>query len=227
MYRTMANIKEEGFALVTVMLAMIIMVFLGVAAMNLSSIEIEIAGTEKIYKDTFYQADGGTNLAAEMLEQNVNCPVGFAGNTGTGNADSLVEGLVYVYGVSEASSNVADGLGSRNFAYNLLVDSPTDANRDFSFPANYDAAKNPGGYHPTNNPNAPHTNFTVGGNTVFGTGSSIIMSAGYEGKGKGSASGGAHVNYGIMAQRQGLVNSTATLWMGWRHVVGTETTCEY
>jgi hypothetical protein len=218
--------QARGFALVTVMFAMMIMMFLGAAAMFLSSTEIEIAGVEKIYKDTFYNADGGTNLAAEVLEQNANCGVGFSGNINA-NVDSLIAGTVYVEGGSEASKNVADGLGSRNFVYNLLVTTPSDANRDFSFPVTYDPVANPGGYHPVSNPRALHTNVTVGGDAVYGEGTAISMTAGYEGRGKGAAAGGARVNYGVMAQRRGLLNSNAVLWMGWRHVVGTEGPCIY
>lgn len=167
--RNMIACNAGGFALVTVMFAMMIMMFLGVASMILSSTEIEIASVEKIYKGTFYNADGGTNLAAEILEQNMNCAVGFTGNTNA-NVDSLIAGTVYVEGGSEASNNVPDGFGSRNFAYNILVATPSDANRDFSFPVTYDPVFNPGGYHPVSNPKALHTNVTVGGDTVYGEG---------------------------------------------------------
>ena len=91
---------------------------------------------------------------------------------------------------------------------------PSDANRDFYFPGTYTG-------------NDPHTNLTVGGATTLALGGAIQMAAGYEGKGKGAPSGGAHIIYDIFSDRTGLFNSKSLVMLQWRHVVGQEGNCLY
>ncbi len=225
-HKSTPQADKSGFIMVSVMFFIFIMMLLGITSAILSSSEKDLAGIERHYKATFYMADSGTNLAAELLEQNLNCPNGFTGNT-NGGVDSLIEGVVYVSGTTESSGNKPDGKGSRNFAYNEQIAIPSDDNRDFSFPVEYDLFSNPAGYHPIQNPKGLHTNVTVGGKAVHGIGGSINMAAGYEGQGTGAAAGGTHINYEIMAESKGLINSRSIVWMGWRHVIGTEKTCKY
>jgi hypothetical protein len=97
---------------------------------------------------------------------------------------------------------------------NLAATKPSDANRDFYFPGTYTG-------------NDPHTNLTVGGATTLALGGAIQMAAGYEGKGKGAPSGGAHIIYDIFSDRTGLFNSKSLVMLQWRHVVGQEGNCLY
>jgi Tfp pilus assembly protein PilX len=103
---------------------------------------------------------------------------------------------------------------STNFWMNLSATKPTDSNRDFYFPGTYSSSE-------------PHTNLTVGGETVLALGGAIQMAAGYEGKGKGAPSGGAHIIYDIFAERIGRFNSKSLVMLQWRHVVGQEGSCPY
>ena len=130
------------------------------------------------------------------------------------------------YGAQILEENIAcPGGFSVSTIGNLEVDSPTlwmnasatkpsDANRDFYFPSGYTAGE-------------PHTNMTVGGVTVLAAGGAIQMAAGYEGKGKGAPSGGAHIVYDINAEHLGRFNSKALVQLQWRHVVGQEGACIY
>lgn len=130
------------------------------------------------------------------------------------------------YGAQILEENIAcPGGFSVSTIGNLEVDNPTlwmnasatkpsDANRDFYFPSGYTAG-------------APHTNMTVGGVTVLAAGGAIQMAAGYEGKGKGAPSGGAHIVYDINAEHLGRFNSKALVQLQWRHVVGQEGACIY
>ena len=59
----------------------------------------------------------------------------------------------------------------------------------------------------------------VAGATHTTPGSGSQMAAGYEGKGKGAASGGAFKVYDIQSQHQGAVNSEAIVWLQWRHML--------
>jgi hypothetical protein len=130
------------------------------------------------------------------------------------------------YGAQILEENIAcPGGFSVSTIGNLEVDNPTlwmnasatkpsDTNRDFYFPSGYTAGE-------------PHTNLTVGGVTVLAAGGAIQMAAGYEGKGKGAPSGGAHIVYDINAEHLGRFNSKALVQLQWRHVVGQEGACIY
>ncbi len=56
-------------------------------------------------------------------------------------------------------------------------------------------------------------------NTILSSGGAVQMIAGYEGKGKGSASGGAWAIYDIRAQHDGPSNSQARVWSQWLHLL--------
>jgi hypothetical protein len=49
-------------------------------------------------------------------------------------------------------------------------------------------------------------------------GSAMQIGAGYEGVGKGAASGGTFTNYLIRSHREGRRNSVAEVDLGWRHI---------
>jgi hypothetical protein len=130
------------------------------------------------------------------------------------------------YGAEIVEQNIAcPGGFSSSTIGNLEVDNsllwlnasasrPSDANRDFYFPTGYSAGE-------------PHTNLTVGGVTTLAAGGAIQMAAGYEGKGKGAPSGGAHIVYDIFSEHIGRFNSKALVLLQWRHVIGQEGVCLY
>jgi hypothetical protein len=90
----------------------------------------------------------------------------------------------------------------------------SDTNRDIFYPSTYTGSE-------------PHTNIRVGGETVLAAGGAIQMAAGYEGKGKGAPSGGAHIIYDIYSEHLGRFNSKSQVLLQWRHVVGMEGSCLY
>ena len=49
-------------------------------------------------------------------------------------------------------------------------------------------------------------------------GSSMVMGAGYEGSGKGAASGGSYTDFLIRSHREGRRDSRAEVDLGWRHI---------
>lgn len=192
--------NEEGFVLVLAMMIMVVLTILGIAANRNTSTELMISGNDSLQKQTFYQADGGTELASEVLEQNIFCIAGFSANNG---ADALLEGIIHVNGAS------------LNFWQNIsLPPLPSDASRDFYYPANYVGSE-------------PHTNMTAGGQTKLSAGAALQMAAGYEGKGKGIGSGGAHLLYDVYAQRLNVRNAEALIHVQWRHTIGMEDDCKY
>lgn len=198
--------NESGFVLVAAMLLLLLLTLIGISALNTSNIEIQIGGNDRLHKQVFSQADGGTQMAARLVEESVAIPSGFT--------------------ALDANNVLQDPATPNNTV--LIVDTtmwknegaeaptPTDATRD--------AAYFPDGYNPALPlPNAPpHTNITVSGVTTNTAGSGLQMVAGYEGKGKGSAGGGSQILFSIKSQHRGMLESESVVEVEWRHVIGLE-----
>jgi hypothetical protein len=74
----------------------------------------------------------------------------------------------------------------------------------------------------------PETGYLyIGGFTEMLPGGALQMAAGYEGKGKGSAGGGVAKIIDIYSRFQGALNSQSTVLFGWRHLIGSEGSCNY
>jgi hypothetical protein len=184
--------NERGSAMVAALGTLVVLTILGLSAMKTSQTELQITANDLRHKISFYQADGGTELGSELLEQNIACPTGFTNST-IGNIEVV----------------------NNDFWLNLDADAtiPSDADRDFYFPSNYNGSQ-------------PHTNIKLGGNTQFSTGSALQMLAGYEGKGKALASGGAFIIYDLNSQHLGSFNAQSVVRTRWRHVIGSEGVCK-
>ena len=63
--------NEQGFVLVLALFMLVICSIIGIAAMNTSITEIDIAGNEKVHKETSYQAEAGYAApVAALYEKN-------------------------------------------------------------------------------------------------------------------------------------------------------------
>lgn len=189
--------REEGMVLVLILMIVALLTLAGIAAINTSVTEVQTASNHMQQKVAFYAAEGGLEVASELLEQNLACTSGF-----TEDEDGLGEATIGTTRVT-----VLD------FWKNLSVADPSDTSRDIYFPYDYG--------------NGPHTNITIGGSTVYGKGSALQMAAGYEGKGKGAAGGGANILYDIHTQHQGRRKSVSEVKIQWRHLIGQEEECKY
>ena len=69
--------KEDGSVTVLAVILLVLLTLLGIAVITTSSIEVQIAGNDDRHKKALYEADGGTEVGFEMLEQNIACPNGF------------------------------------------------------------------------------------------------------------------------------------------------------
>ena len=222
--------NEEGFALITALMIMLLLTILGIAANRNTVTELQIAGNDRLHKQTFYDADGGTEYGAEVLEQNIAC-LEFAssgvGSTASGN-DVILDGNIAVYG-GPSTGNPAgrdslqlwqNGMGYWN-SYDDDNDTttpfsyPSDISRDMWYPPNYALGD-------------PHTNITVEGTADLTPGSSLLFAAGYLGLGRSIASGGITLQYEIFSQHLGRNNSESIIRIEWEHVVGWEDpVCRY
>ena len=221
--------NEHGFVLVAAMLCLVVLTLIGIAAMNTSFFEKTIAQNMNLAEKTFYGADGGSEVGIEMIEQNLSCPKGF---TGTPLPDNDPGQFYRIGGIQITDSSFAydedmNGLpwdanpataGVQAAPAITANDFPADNARSIRIPddltipaAQMDAA--------------PHTNLAIFGVTGLGAGSAVHMAAGYEGKGKGAAGGGAVVNYEVFSQRFDILNSEAVIRLGWRHLIGSEGVC--
>jgi hypothetical protein len=196
--------NEKGFVLVISIIILMLLTLIGISITTTTSIELQIAGNDKIQKATFSQADGGTEVAAELIEQNLGCMSGFGENA--------INDKIYV-------NNLV-------FWQNLDADIPnpyddTDPNfPDFYFPATATTL-------PIATVDDQRVDVKVGGNTTLSTGAAIQMVAGYEGKGKAAGGGGGYILYDIYSRAQGLKNSESIIRMQWRHIIGTEGGCNF
>jgi len=215
--------NDDGFILVAVLVTLMLLVVIGFSATTTTTVELQIAGNDKVNKRTFYDADGGTELGIRMIEENMSCPDGF----------SITDPAFNRAVINNIAAPVRPS-GIVDFWRNQAAPDPADPSagdddgaRDFYYPADYTAG-NPGSYAATAGQDwAPHTNVTVGGVTQYLTGSAIQMVAGYEGKGKGAAASGSFINFNIIAQRHGERDAVSEVQTVWRHVIGQEGDCNY
>lgn len=208
---------EQGFVLVAALLIMLMLTLLGIATTTNTSIELQIAGNDKVHKKSFYEAEAGAMLGSELLEQNFNCATGF----------SAVGGIIKRNGINaDPPSIYAIHARDLQITNNLTMSSET-INDKLADPINqYDAAYPlPTGALPLPAQEVGYLYF--GGATNVAPGGALEMAAGYEGKGKSSAQGGVSMVFDIYSQFKGLTNSESIVMLGWRHVVGTESTCDY
>lgn len=156
-----------------------------------------------------------SNTELQSATQDVRHKIAFyAADGGTEfGAEVLEQNLACPGGFSVSTVGDID-VDNPSLWMNASATKPSDDNRDFYYPSGYSAGE-------------PHTNLTVGGVTTLAAGGAIQMAAGYEGKGKGAPSGGAHIVYDIFAEHTGRFNSKALVLLQWRHVIGQEGACLY
>lgn len=110
--------NEKGSALVIALIIMVVLTLLGQIATRTSTTEIKIAANDKRHKLTFYEADGATELATELIEQNIE-ETGF---------DTLIMGTGNLIKIE-----------TPDFALNEIEEAttPSDTSRDFFLPSGY------------------------------------------------------------------------------------------
>jgi len=193
--------SEEGFMLVTALVMLVVLTFLGLAAILNSIVEVRISGNDRLYKETFYQADGGTETGTVLAYENALCinAGGFA-STGTDADGNDYADLGFIRAVNLQFGDPGQGTAA-------LPADPDGAN-----PPVRDAVH----YTDMGVDAEPHTNFTINGITENTEGSGLQMISGYRGLGRGSSAGGSHVRYTINAQRVGERGSESTVTLHWR-----------
>ena len=195
--------------LVAAMLILLVLTLIGISALNTTNTEIQIGSNDRMRKEVFAQADGGTQLAVRLIEENLGTLGGFTALDVTNLLQDPVRPNNTVL--------IANPTLSKNTILTLPSEGPPIIRDAAYFPAGYSLALL----------DSPHTNITVSGVTSAAPGSGLQMVAGYEGKGKGSAGGGGQIFYTIYSQHVGLSASESVVQIGWRHIIGLELTGRY
>ena len=198
--------NENGTVLLITMIILTVGTMIGIAALNTSQVENQIAGNDKWQKVAFHAADGGTEAGRELLEENFSCPTGFS--------------VATIGGLQIEPGNMSWGNGDPHSWFWINETDPP-----CPFPTNTLRDVRIGAIDPTDT--APHTNLAFAGITRLSTGSALQMIAGYEGKAFGAAGGGAHIATGIHSQHLGVANSQAVVRTLSIHMIGQEGTCRY
>lgn len=199
--------NESGYVLVGALLILLLLMVIGIAATTSTNMEIQIAGSDRMHKETFYAADGGTSVGAELVEQSIwDFPtVTLPKNGGVSYLGDLFVSSDYKQLFIKPDVDI-DG-----------TKTPGDPNDDV-LPANRDAYFNYGVADPTGTI-VPHTDIHIGSHSIQNEGGSLQQLAGYEGKGKGMAGGGGSRLYEIHSISFGNNNSESWLIVEWLHVL--------
>ncbi len=195
--------NENGFVLIAALLMLVILMIIGIAATTTTTLELQISGNDRVRKETFYQADGGTQLAARLVEESLGTSGGF---TALDTNSILVDPVSPNNTTLIVDTNLSDNSAGRDET------NVSDTSRDIAY--------FPGGYDPTNTD--PHTNIIADGVTSTTEGAGLQMLSGYEGKGKGAAGGGGKILYTIYSQHMGRAQSESVVGVEWNHVIGLE-----
>nr|NJM02671.1 hypothetical protein [Desulfobacula sp.] len=200
--------NENGYALLGTLLILVLLIVIGMAATTNTSLEIQIAGNDRIHKETFYQADGGTQIGIRLVEESI-------GNVGPFTALDA-DGILIDPDSPNNTILIVDPALVDNEDLTRNQNTMSDTARDLAyFPGGYDAA--------LPDPNiSTHTNIIADGVTSTVAGAGLQMLAGYEGKGKGTAGGGGQILYSIYSQHMGRSQSESVVKVEWRHVIGLE-----
>ena len=209
--------QEEGFILVLCLLVIVVLSIIGVTSVRNTTMELQIAGNDRVHKKTFYEAEGGAMLGIELLEQSFACLTGFNETNATLKLADLTGTPIRTY---ERDGDYV----LWNNAYPTCSDLRDNNLADGAYPIVHLDPNNDG--NPSDN--LQETGYLYfGGETTLLAGGALQMAAGYEGKGKSAGQGGvAKLNH-IYSKFQGLRNSETVILMGWRHLVGNEDFCNY
>jgi hypothetical protein len=218
---------EDGFVLITGLLILLILTLLGITATRNTSIELQIAGNDRLHKETFYSAESGAILGTELLEQNFNCVTGFTKTNNTLKIADL-EGQIRVFERREDRSDPYSDMNNLAFYTNhdFIQENFEPADDAFYVPniAEADVAFPKSNLDPGGNPDndLPGTNYLyIAGRAHMLPGGALQMAAGYERKGKGAAGGGVAKIMDIYSQHMGPRNSEAIIMISWRHLTDT------
>lgn len=168
MNKAMKN--ERGAVLITILLLLMIITIIGVIAINISTVGVQIAGNQKRVSTAFEGADGGVDLAIAVIENSLAAgtldPTSFTISGSTNTLDTTTLGSEILGASDYNTDNPSD---SPDISISNLngVQVRVDIDRMYAYAL---------------------------------PGSSLEFASGYEGAGAGAAGGGVGILYKIDSQ---------------------------
>ena len=191
--------NQRGSALIVALLMLVVLTLLGISATTTSTVELQISGNDKLYKRSFFAADGGTAAGSELIEQSIE-DRDWTDDSTRGNV-GIMNGDFYLNRDTDAGIDPV----------------PSDTNQDAVIPLS--AIVDPTASPFVLDTSAPHTNLKIVGNSQLSSGSAVQLASGYEGKGKGAGGGGAWIIFDVRAQHRDVRDTSVMVRLGWRHVM--------
>lgn len=181
--------NKNGYVLVVAMMMLLVLTLIGILATKSTVTELQVSASDKVQKQTFYQADGGTELAQHLVFHNAICQT----TSGGFSANNIGTNIFF-----------ADTSFSSHKEAGVLFDTIEDATRIVAFyPGN------------VQDDSLPHTNFLNTSRVIANPGSGLSMVSGYDQPGTSSV-GGTSKAFSIASQHVGLVNSESVVEVRWQ-----------
>ena len=196
--------NENGAALAIAIFILAIVSLLGITATRTSTIEVQIAGNDYLYKRALYQADSGTEFSRELIEESILCPLGF-NTSDIGDLTVIDKAFWHQQEAPQVDKEGNEFEDGESFL--------SDSDPDIRYPSS--ASGN------------TQTDVWAFGTSHFTPGSAIQMHAGYEGKGKSIAGGGSYILFEIWSQHHGEKNTEVTVMAQYRVTGGSGGSCKY
>lgn len=224
--------NEDGFILVISLLMLVILTLFGVFALNTTVVEQQIAGNDRVHKDSFYKAESGDMLAVELLEQNIYCATGFDKTSAVTTYDGVTSVDVtdvgtFIAGDPPTVRTHGWTTGAPNHSFEGLAFYLNEKPWETTV-CNVFMPGQPNISYPISSISnditidTERTDVYLGGSVRKLPGGSLQMAAGYERLGKSAAGGGAVRGYDIISRYRGIGSSEAVVVLGWDHLIGTE-----
>ncbi|MBW6513080.1 MAG: pilus assembly PilX N-terminal domain-containing protein [Desulfuromonadaceae bacterium] len=163
--------NESGVILITVLLLMLIMTFLGIMVIDTSTIDMQIAGNFKRTTTAFEGAEAGVEMAIPIIERTMSTGSMLSYNALTTAPNSIASDLVTE--ITGGANNSSDGLCGGSAAPDIVIADLNGVKIEVDIDRLVSDAI---------------------------AGSSLEFASGYEGIGAGAAGGGTSVLFRIVSQ---------------------------
>jgi hypothetical protein len=193
--------NQRGSALIVALLMLVVLTLIGISATTTTTFELQISGNDKLYKRSFFAADGGTAAGSELVEQSIE-ERDWTDDSTRGNV-GILNGDFYLNRDTDAGIDP------------IPSDNPPNLDAVIPLSAIVDTTASPF----VLDTSVPHTNLKIVGNSQLSSGSAVQLASGYEGKGKGAGGGGAWIIFDVRAQHRDVRDTSVMVRLGWRHVM--------
>ena len=193
--------NQRGTALIVALLMLVVLTLIGISATTTTTFELQISGNDKLYKRSFFAADGGTAAGSELIEQSIE-ERDWTDDSTRGNV-GILNGDFYLNRDTDAGIDP------------IPSDNPPNLDAVIPLSAIVDTTASPF----VLDTSVPHTNLKIVGNSQLSSGSAVQLASGYEGKGKGAGGGGAWIIFDVRAQHRDVRDTSVMVRLGWRHVM--------